>query len=137
MREESKDHIAIAGIKRHYFSICWLFFQEINENSEERIKLEVVKGKSRICINDEQTEEMTEWLRRLRESIDYSKLTDSGIYSAALCCELSYYRIAVRMFLDGWSHETEETHTDEWDVLTNMVNPLRIFCDAMKEARSD
>ncbi len=142
MSEESKDTAEITAIKRHYGSICWAFFQEISESSKEQIKLEVVRGKTRVCVEDEQTKEMTDWLRRLRESINYSNLNDSwskdlGIFSAILTFELAFYRLAARMFLDEWASEPMEPHTDEWEVLVNMVKPWVIFSKIMDRARDD
>ena len=124
------------GIRRHYGSICHSYFDQVDESSKEKGKLVIVKDKCHIRIDDEQTEEMAEWLSRLRKSIDTTKLHDKWL-ACALSCELEYYRIAARMFLDGWSNETAEPHTDEWAVLMDMVKPTMIFQNVMSDVRGD
>lgn len=135
MSEESKDHNAITAIKRYFESICWSYFEHVENSSKEQIKLEIVKGKCLVDIDEGQTEEMAEFLRRLQKSIETTKAHDKWLVTT-LDDELAYYRIAVRMFLEIYSEEIAKRSTDEWEVLTDMVGPEAIFSEALEETRA-
>ncbi len=129
----------IGRIKEHYQSICWGYLKHVDpvdgdkEEDREKQKIDFIKRLEEGILNTERLIKNTEARDEIERAACY--------YSDTVSFDLSYFRIAAKMFIESWGLENKSQKrsfpTEEWEVLKALVGPDQIFAEILKNAKGN